>query len=184
MTALDPQAADTYAAAVGQHAGQDRLAHIDHMFINFKNGTFQWVDIQRSRLTDEADDDGTLLAALIDHKLFGDDHAGGDAGDNPERHGPYWRELITPASYELIHTGDAEQHLRQWAEQHAPLMADRLADMEQVYRLLHTTQRAHRLRDLGPDAFHDWGGVHGEFHELVLVDRQNMTLSVVVAADD
>ncbi|MBS2965930.1 hypothetical protein KGA66_22990 [Actinocrinis puniceicyclus] len=155
------------------------------MFINFKNGTFQWVDIQRFRPTDKAEDDATLLAALIGHPLFGDDHAGGDPGDNPERHGPYWREQITPACYEPIDATQAEQHLRRWAEQHAPLPKGRLADMEQqVYRALHNAQRTLSLRDLGPDAFHDWGGVHGEFHELVLIDCRNKTLSVIVAADD
>jgi hypothetical protein len=33
-------------------------------------------------------------------------------------------------------------------------------------------------------AFHDWGGVHNEFHEAVLLDRTSRTLTLVVAADD
>ncbi len=66
-------------------------------------------------------DDAALLAAVIEHELFGDDHAGGDPGGNPERHGPYWRDRITPACYDPIPSENAEQHLRQWAEQYAPL---------------------------------------------------------------
>lgn len=183
---LDSQeAADDRTRAARDLACHDRLGHVEHVFINFKNGTFQWVDIQRFRLADETDDDAILLAALISQPLFGDNHAGGDPGDNPERHGPYWRELITPASYEPIGASDAEQHLGHWAEQHAPLPEDRLADLErQVYRPLHTAERIYRLRDLSPDTYHDWGGVHGEFHELELIDRRNKTLSLIVAADD
>lgn len=39
------------------------------------------------------------------------------------------------------------------------------------------------VKDLGEDAFHDTV-VHGEFHELVIIDRTTSTLSLVVAADD
>ncbi|MFF4875105.1 hypothetical protein [Micromonospora sp. NPDC000668] len=42
----------------------------------------------------------------------------------------------------------------------------------------------YRLRDLGRAAFHDWGGVHNDFHEFVLIDHANRTLVLIVAADD
>jgi hypothetical protein len=53
--------------------------------LNFRNGTFQWVDVQRFRLLQVVDDEAALLAAVIEHELFGDAHAGGDPGGNPER---------------------------------------------------------------------------------------------------
>ncbi len=37
---------------------------------------------------------------------------------------------------------------------------------QEVYHPLRMAGRVYQLRDLGTDAFHDWGGVHGEFHEL------------------
>lgn len=40
----------------------------------------------------------------------------------------------------------------------------------------------HELHGLGEESHHDWGGVHNEFHEFVLVERDLVTL--VVAADD
>lgn len=122
---------------------------------------------------------------LISHELYGDDHAGGEAGDNPERHGPYWRDRVTPDCFDFTDAGTEESLLRAWAEQYVPLTSDRHVDMDrELYQPLRAADRVYRLRDLGPDACHDWGGVHGEFHELVLFDRTAETLTVVVAADD
>ncbi len=42
----------------------------------------------------------------------------------------------------------------------------------------------YQLEDLGREAFHDWGGVHTDFHELILIDRAAGVLSLLVAADD
>ncbi|WP_027660969.1 hypothetical protein [Salinispora fenicalii] len=162
-----------------------RLVHLAHAFINFANGTFQWVDLQHFRLPETADDDGALLAALIAHERFGDNYAGGDPGGDPERHGPYWRERIRPACYDPIDADAAQRHLRAWAEQHAPLPEHLRPGLErEAYQRLRAADRVYKLRDLGPVAFHDWGGVHTEFHELVLIDRVNHTLSLLVAADD
>ncbi|ROP27558.1 hypothetical protein [Couchioplanes caeruleus] len=128
---------------------------------------------------------GAILAALIAHELYGDDHAGSDPEGSPERHGPYWRERITPACYDSIDTDAAERHLRAWAEQVAPLPEHLRPVLEQqAYQRLRTADRVYKLRDLGHGAFHDWGGVHNDFHELVLIDRANRVLTLIVAADD
>lgn len=162
-----------------------RIVHLAHAFINFANGTYQWVDLQHFRPPETADDDGALLAALIAHERFGNNYAGSNPSSDPERHGPYWRERITPAYYDPIDTDAAQRHLRAWAEQLAPLPEHLRPDLEQeAYQRLRAADRVYKLRDLGPAAFHDWGGVHTEFHELVLIDRVNHTLSLLVAADD
>lgn len=149
-------------------------------FINFRNGTFQWVDIQRFR----GGAPGDVLAALIGHELFGCDYAGGDAGEDPRRHGPYWRERITPDSYDRVDAADAEQRLRVWAERNAPVTDAVRARLEkEVHDHLRTAEIVYELRDLGPEAFHDWGGVHHEFHEFVLVDSAG-GVTLLVAADD
>lgn len=166
-------------------AATARLMQVDHVFINFKNGTFQWVDIRRFALPAPVVDDMSILAMLIDHELYGDDYAGGEPGGNPERHGPYWRDRITPACYDPIDPDAAERRVRVWAEQHAPV-PDHLQPklQREMYQPLRTAELVYHLRDLDQAAFHDWGGVHNEFHELVLIDRAAGTVSVVVAADD
>ncbi|WP_157856365.1 hypothetical protein [Actinacidiphila yeochonensis] len=44
--------------------------------------------------------------------------------------------------------------------------------------------RIHRLRGLGSDAFHDWGGAHIGLHAFVLIDRSAGRITLLVAADD
>lgn len=161
-----------------------RLVHTDHVFINFANRTYQWVDIQSFRLPEAVDEDAVLLAALIEHERFGNDYAT-RPGDDPERHGPYWRDRITPDCYDLIDAKVAERHLRSWAEQLTPVPEHLRPELQrEVYQSLRAAGRVYQLRYLGRAAFHDWGGVHNKFHEFVFMDRASRTLTLVVAADD
>ncbi|BCJ46834.1 hypothetical protein GCM10010168_36440 [Actinoplanes ianthinogenes] len=156
-----------------------------HTFINFRNGTYQWVDVQHFRRAQSpaAGHDRELLAALTGHSLFGHDYGGGEAGDDPDRHGPYWRARITPDSYEQAAPEAAEQLLRSWAEQHAPVSRAIRSDLEtHLHATLRAAETLYRLRGLGREAFHDWGGVHVEFHEFVALTPTHLTL--IVAADD
>lgn len=165
-------------------AAAARLVHVGHPFINFANRTYQWFDVQRFQLSEAVSDDRALLAALIAHERLGNDYAT-RPGDNPERHGPYWRDRITPACYDLIDTDAAERRVRAWASRFAPVPEDLRPELEHdVYQPLRAADRVYKLRDLGPAAFHEWGGVHNEFHELVIVDRTNRTPTLLVAADD
>jgi len=50
--------------------------------------------------------------------------------------------------------------------------------------LLAVATSRYQLEDLGHEAFHDWGGVHTDFYELILIDRTAGVLSLLVAADD
>lgn len=161
------------------------LRPVDHVFLNFGNKTFQWVDVRRFALPAPATDDAAILAMLINHELYGHDHAGGDPGGDPHRHGPYWRNRITPACYDPIDPDTAERRLRSWAEQFAPVPERLRPDLEQkVYQPLRSADSLYELRDLGPEAFHDWGSVHNEFHELVLINQATHALTLVVASDD
>ncbi|GAA1653062.1 hypothetical protein [Actinoplanes couchii] len=158
------------------------LTHEGDNFVNFRNRTYQWVDAQRFLRTDEEDGDD-VLAAVIGHDLFGRDYAGGAAGADPERHGPYWRKLITPQSYRRVDADDAVSRLRIWAEQHVRVSDAIWMRLEtEIYPLFGTADEVHELRDLGTTAHHDWGGVQNDFHEFVLVEKTLVTL--VVAADD
>jgi hypothetical protein len=166
-------------------AATARLTHLDRVFINLDNATYRWVDIKRFALPAPAPDDASILAALIDHEVYGDNYAGGDPGSDPERHGPYWRDRITPACYDPVDADSVERQVRFWAEQYAPLPEQVRPELQrEVYGPLHAVDRVYRLRDLGRDAFHDWGWVLGEFHECALIDDARGTLALVVAADD
>jgi hypothetical protein len=133
------------------HAGHHhRLVHVDHTFINVANRTYQWVDVQRFRLREAVSADGALLAALIAHERFGNDYAT-RPGDNPERHGPYWRDRITPACYDPIDSDTAERHVRAWAGRFAPVPEHLRPELERaVYQPLRAADRVYQLRDLGP----------------------------------
>jgi hypothetical protein len=138
------------------------LVHAGRVFINFENGTFQWLDIQRFQLPGAVIDDAAALAMLVEHGLYGNDYAT-EPGDNPERHGPYWRNRITPDCFGLTDTDTEEVRLRGWTEQFASLPAHLRTDLErELYQPLRAADRVYRLCDLGPAAFHDWGGVHNE----------------------
>ena len=173
---------------VSDHAttaqGSARLTHCGELFVNFANGTFQWVDVQRFSVAAGVGD-REALALLISDGRYGCDYAGGAPGQDPDRHGPYWRERITPDAFDLT-DADAEEHrLRAWAGQHAELSNRLRSELEvALYGPLRAADRVYRLRDLGEAAFHDWGGVHLSFHELALIDRAAGTLALVVAADD
>ncbi len=54
---------------------------------------------------------------------------------------------------------------------------------EQLYAPIRNATSLYGLKELGEDEFHDFV-VHGEFYELVVIDRASSTLSLVVAADD
>jgi hypothetical protein len=161
------------------------LRHLDRVFLNFGNQTFQWVDVRRFTLPAPAADDATILALLIGHQQYGDDYAGGEPGGDPLRHGPYRRDRITPGRFDAISPASAEQQLRSWAGRSAPVPERLLPELERVvYQPLRSADAIHRLRDPDPADRHDWGGVHQEFHELALIDRPNHILTLVVAADD
>lgn len=162
-----------------------RLDHLGDVFVTFNNGTFQWVDIKRFRLARPAAADRAVLAFLIEHDRYGDDYAGGGPGEDPARHGPYWRTHITAASFEPADAAVEEARLRAWAEQYAKLPQHLHTDLDrELYTPLRAADSIYRLRDLGKAALHDWGGVHNQFHELVLINRTAGTITLAVAADD
>jgi hypothetical protein len=86
------------------------LTHAENRFINFRDGSYQWVWVDRYEL--DVVDDQAALGAMIDHELFGDNHAGGDPGDDPTRHGPYWRDRIRTVDHEPVPADAAESVLR------------------------------------------------------------------------
>ncbi|MEV7535064.1 hypothetical protein [Streptomyces hydrogenans] len=169
------------------------LVHEPGAFVNFRHFAFaepcahgfRWLDVKRFRLAGACDDDRDLLAELIAHEQFRDDYAGGGVDPEGTRHGEYWLRCVTPGAYEPIDRERAARLLDAWAEQHGPVPR-RLAEAlrREAHDALATADSVHHLNGLGEDEYHDWASVHGEFHELVLVDRKAGRLTLLVAADD
>ncbi|WP_418955512.1 hypothetical protein [Streptomyces tritici] len=170
------------------------LTHEGTAFLNFRHYPFRgayahayrWVDVKRLRLPAEPRTDRELLTALIAHEQFRDDYAGGGVEPDGIRHGPYWLSRVTPEAYEPIAAEAAERALRDWADQYEPVPEELAADLrrETSSDTWPTADGVYRLSGLGEDAYHDWGPVHGEYHEFVVLDRRARRLTLLVAADD
>lgn len=169
------------------------LTHSDSIFINFIDHDFgesgghgyRWVNIKRFRLPADAPSDLDVIAALIANIQFRDDYAGGGVDPGGTRHGPYWTQNVTADAYRAITRDDATQTLQSWAGQHGPLPSSLEDALErEVHPTLRAANSIYELSDLGAESFHDWGGVHIDFHEFVVIDRQESSLTLLVAADD
>ncbi|MFB6671682.1 hypothetical protein ACFCWG_04630 [Streptomyces sp. NPDC056390] len=55
---------------------------------------------------------------------------------------------------------------------------------EHLYAPIRTATGRYVLGELPKDALHDYGPIHIDFHEPVLIDRLAATLSLLVTADD
>ncbi|MGW9347846.1 hypothetical protein [Nocardiopsis flavescens] len=169
------------------------LTHDSSSFLNFRRYSFRsphahafrWVNAKRFRLRAPSAGDRRLLAALIGHAWFRDAYAGGGAHADETRHGSYRLDAITPDTYERVGREEGAAVLRMWADRYGEVPDDLEADLRrEVFEPLARADGVHHLVGVGEDDFHDWGGVHDEFHEFVLVDRSRGLLTLLVAADD
>ncbi|MFF7360159.1 hypothetical protein [Streptomyces sp. NPDC008125] len=172
------------------------LVHSDSPFVNFRHFDFaegghgyRGVDIKRFRLPAEAPDDREVLAALIAHPRFRDTYDGAGVQDpgvqDRPRHGQWWLDRITPDTYAVVDDATAVGLVHAWAAQHGDLpeeLATRLR--EDVYGPIRTATTRYLLGQLPRDALHDYGPLHIDSYELVLIDRPGAVLTLLVAADD
>ncbi|MFI0943274.1 hypothetical protein [Streptomyces sp. NPDC021020] len=167
------------------------LTHEGSIFLNFRHYAFpapmghgfRWVDAKYLRPPAGPASDRELLAAVVAHEQYRDDYAGGGVDPEGTRHGPYRLASVTPDAYEPLTGERGAQILRAWLGPGIP--AELSADLHRdVFAPLTAADSVHHLRALGNEHFHDWGGVHGEFHEFVLVDRAAARVTLLVAADD
>ncbi|MEU9976070.1 hypothetical protein [Streptomyces sp. NPDC051014] len=172
---------------------ENQLTHEASAFINFRNYKFQdprshgyrWVDIKHLRTPAESGEAQELLAALIGHEQFRDDYAGGGVLPEGSRHGPYWLRLVTPDVYEAVSRETSAHILWGWASKFGDVPARLEADLQQeVFDRLATAEHIYYLSGLGDEAIHDWGRVHEDFHDFVLIDRSAGRITLLVAADD
>lgn len=165
----------------------------DQKLINFRcfafdeplDHGFRWIAVKRFQVPASPCADTLILRSLIGEDQFADGYAGGGVDPTGEIHGPYRIRHITAEAYDRIEPAAAISRIEVWATQHGSLPEPLVDALEkQVYAPIRDATSLYRLNDLGRDSFHDWGGVHSEFHELVVIDRAECTLLLVVAADD
>ncbi|MFI2242550.1 hypothetical protein [Streptomyces chrestomyceticus] len=168
------------------------LTHWDSPFINFKDfgfpdgrgHGFRWVHIKRFHLPSGSPTDEDLLTALIAHPEFRDTYDGAGVWVEP-RHGQWWADRITPGTYAAVDPSSAAATIRTWATSDVPLPPELDVKLrEAVYTPIRQATSRYALGALPEDAYHDYGPIHIEFHELVLIDRCLGTLTLLVAADD
>jgi len=168
------------------------LYFVDLAFVNFRDHPFpeggghscRWIDLKSFRFA-QGSRDVDLLVAVVAHEQFRDDYAGGGVDRGGTRHGPYWLRTVSSNAYQPVTHTEAAQVLRRWANQHGDLPDSLETALEaSLFTTVTSASRLYRLRDLGTAAFHDWGGVHIDFHEFVAIDDDRQTLTLLVAADD
>jgi hypothetical protein len=168
------------------------LVYRDGAFVNFRDHDFpegsghgyRWVQLKRFHLPGAPPPDRGLLAALIAHPEFRDTYDGAGVWREP-RHGQWWSDRITPGAYRAVSEAGALRTLHAWARAGAPPPPDLEARLDEAaYTPVRRATSRFTLGPLPEDAQHDYGPVHTEFHELVLIDRRVSTMTLLVAADD
>ncbi|WP_344746348.1 hypothetical protein [Streptosporangium vulgare] len=95
----------------------EQLAFASTTLVNFKDGTYRWVDVKHFRLATPQDDE-PLLTALLSHQLYRDDYLGADSWkDGGPVHGPYRLDALSAASFEEIGQEAACATIRTWGRQ-------------------------------------------------------------------
>jgi hypothetical protein len=160
--------------------------------VQMDQGTYMWVLLTHFAI-EAAQEDGSLLAALIESRGYAHDYASPFKLRDPVEpavHGRWWRDKITPALFTLWPAAEAQSLLRAWANDQdadepmtpSPEVELRLQDL---YTLLESGQ-LYKLNNPGTEAEHDYGWVTGKggFHEFVVIDRAKDEAIVLVAYDD
>ncbi|MEV0374536.1 hypothetical protein AB0I10_32925 [Streptomyces sp. NPDC050636] len=177
------------------------LVRLDSLFINFQDFDFpqgsshgyRWVDIKRFRvpsdmppaLPPDMHDERNVLAALIAHLEFRDTYDGGGVDPDGTRHGQWWLDRIAPDSYRAVDDTAAIGIIDTWAIGQGTLPKQLEARLRaEIYSPIRSSTDRFALGDLPKDAVHDYGPIHIDFHELVLIDRPASTVTLLVAADD
>lgn len=162
--------------------------------VRLDEGTYMWIALAHFGY-EAAQDDRSLLAALIATPAYADDYAApfdpAAVVTEPAVHGRWWRASIHPERFTPWTAPDAESLLQDWAGhqdwttpgfRQPPDVQQRLRG---VYALLRSGE-LYKLDNPGPADEHDWGWVTGTrgFHEFVVIDHDRRRVHLVVASDD
>ncbi|MGQ4601049.1 hypothetical protein [Nocardia sp. R6R-6] len=169
------------------------LSYNGQSFINFRDfefdaessHRFQWIDLKKFDLSAVASDDKSILNALIASDEFKDDYVGGGVDPQGTRHGPYWLDRISADSYRLVGESTVVGILEKWVGRcgNAPRQLQESIG-HQLFSPASAASSRYVLDDLGKSATNDYGDIHIEFHEIVLIDRTAQSVLLAVASDD
>ncbi|WP_141692189.1 hypothetical protein [Nocardia brasiliensis] len=130
-------------------------------------------------------DDREVLSDLIASVEYRDDYVGGGIDPSGIRHGPYWLDRISSEAYAAIDESAVIELLERWLHGCGSI-PDQLREeiQREVVGPVRTATSRYVLEDLGVSAINDYGDLHREFHEIVLIDRRGRRVLLVVMTDD
>ncbi|MFI6214294.1 hypothetical protein ACIBCD_20090 [Nocardia brasiliensis] len=146
---------------------------------------FQWIDSKEFALAAAEAADRAILSELIASVEYRDDYVGGGVDPRGIRHGPYWLDRISSGSFTAIEEHIVIDILSQWMQGCGSIPNQlREAIRRRVIEPVHSATSRYLLEDLGAAAVNDYGDLHREFHEIVLIDRPGRRVLLVVMSDD
>lgn len=150
----------------------------------FKDGSYRWVACKRFRI-DPAVDDRAILRAVIAHPHYRDSYYLDSISTEPI-HGPYNLIRMTLDSFIESSGSTAAAAFDDWVGAHGAVSPSEIdGDLHQIEHLICTSRRRYRLPDLGERADHISGWIlHRPFFELILIDKSQRQLHLVVASGD
>ena len=161
----------------------ERLPYRDSVFVNFSNGTYQWVHMKLFGLSAELDDP-SALACLLESSYYRDGYCGPEARNCGVLHGPYVIEQMRVSDFVATNAADASAELRGWAEYYSKLDEPQREELElHVYSRMGRATTVYRLARLPKDRRADYE-INFHFTEFVLLDREAGELALVVGTDD
>jgi hypothetical protein len=87
--------------------------------------------------------------------------------------------------YEAVGREKSDRILWEWANRFEEVPARLATELQrEVFDRLAAAGHIYYLSGLGDEAIHDWGRVHSDFHEFVLVYRSAGQITLPVVADD
>lgn len=150
------------------------------------SASFRWLDVKRFSLEPSVPDHAAVRA-LMQHDRYRDHYANDEAHweRTDDLHGPFRLSLLSPAQFVEMTPSAARQLLGDWAEEWDGATADGFSDvLAAVSAALADHATVFHLVADREEMGHDWGFVLGDFHELVVIDRVDHELLLVVASDD
>ena len=134
-------------------------------------------------------DNETALASLLAHPRYRHDYASPMPDTDAdfvmtEVHGPYPLDNIDQGRFHKITADDAATRLRDWAADHDDDPSSYAGLDKHLISLVETVATIYLLDDFRDGGEHDYGWILGAFLELVVIDRPQSTLTLLVATSD
>ncbi|WP_280270700.1 hypothetical protein [Nocardia wallacei] len=157
----------------------------DFEFAPGSSHCFQWIDGKVFHFDTSELDDVDVLEALVSTTEFRDDYIGGGVDPGGVVHGPYRLDRISPESYTRVGANDVSDVIDRWLARCGEISSDLRREIsDRIIIPAESAASCYILGDLGESATVGYADIHNEFHEIVLVDRSERRVHLIVASDD